>query len=607
MAGDVLDPGVELDKLRYDAWYAREDANKKGDQESVDALTQLLKDIHDARVDAVFEAYAVIAKKIKDLASVLSELVARVKNWPFGSHERQFRDVNLPDNDFEDAGPDTPAVAPAPGPIPEDVVPKVAAAWAENYQTLWDTMTVSDDWSSKATYIAKKIISGQAKYAKAVAGTQIPWWFVGVVHSMEGGLDFSTHLYNGDPLTDRTVHHPPGRPAVIQGLPIDWVYSARDSLKYERLDKVTDWSLPSVMYHWHRYNGIDNEYKRRHIPTPYLWSGSQHYVKGKYVSDHNGFDPNAVSKQVGAAVLLKALIDLNAVSLDENKVGKGKNAVVVQNLVANPDAALQHVAALSLDLSGKQFAHLKKELDFPGALTIGANGKSVKQLQEWLNLQGFVTSIDSDFGASTAKQLGRFAVASGRAETAVLDEELWALITAPLRKALAPIPATPSLEAHVVKVARQHVEQKPMEIGGDNCGPWVRAYMAGVDGKEQKWCAGFVSLLIDQAERDLGVEIPFKRQVGVDKLVDDAKKDGRFISESAVSSPLLRQSKIHPGDLFVVRETATDWTHVGFVSEVMAQTFDTLEGNTGGDGGSNGTLAREGNRSYPNKDFIRIL
>ncbi|NEJ94331.1 hypothetical protein [Rhizobium ruizarguesonis] len=609
MANDVLDPIKELDQLRWNSWHAREDAKAKGDDDSVAKLTQLLVEIHDAREDAVFEILGGIAAKLADFTSRLAKIVAWVKSWPFGvstEHEKQFHDETLPDNDFEDEGPDTAPVEPAP--VPAEKVPVVSAAWAENYQTLWDTMTVTDDWQSKAVKIAKDIVSGQAKYAAVVSGTNVPWWFVGIVHSMECGLNFTTHLHNGDPLTDRTQNVPSGRPPVIQGLPIDWVFSARDAITYEKLDKVADWSLPSVLYHWHRYNGINNEYKKRHIPTPYLWSGSQHYIKGKYDLDGH-FNPGKPSKQVGAAVLLWALIKIKAVIPGgAGSSAKKKAAAEPPTPIGNPAAAAQHVASLDLDLNGTPFKHLAAELTFPGELEVGSTKQmAVKRVQEWLNLHGFVTSIDSDFGPSTQKQLGRFATANGRPAGSKFDDELWALLTAPLRKALAPIPALPSLEAAVVNVAKQHIAQMPTEVGGNNCGPWVRAYMRGKEGSDWKWCGGFVSLMIEQATRDLGVDIDFKRQVGVDELVDDAKKAGRFIRENEVSTPLLRQSKLSPGYLFVVRGTATNWTHVGIVSSVMPQTFDTLEGNTGGDGGTDGPNARKGNRSYPDRDFIRLL
>ena len=51
------------------------------------------------------------------------------------------------------------------------------------------------------------------------------------------------------------------------------------------------------------------------IFTPYLWSGCQHYSRGKYVSD-GVWDPNAVSKQIGCEVILHQLQSRGEISLD---------------------------------------------------------------------------------------------------------------------------------------------------------------------------------------------------------------------------------------------------------------------------------------------------
>jgi len=52
------------------------------------------------------------------------------------------------------------------------------------------------------------------------------------------------------------------------------------------------------------YNGFGS--RKNGIFTPYLWSGCQHYTKGKYVDD-SVWDKDAVSKQIGAAVILFVL------------------------------------------------------------------------------------------------------------------------------------------------------------------------------------------------------------------------------------------------------------------------------------------------------------
>ena len=69
-------------------------------------------------------------------------------------------------------------------------------------------------------------------------------------------------------------------------------------------DSETDWSGPHILYLLEKYNGFG--YRFKELRTPYLWSYSNLYSKGRYVAD-GVFDPNAVSKQCGAATMLKAL------------------------------------------------------------------------------------------------------------------------------------------------------------------------------------------------------------------------------------------------------------------------------------------------------------
>ena len=45
------------------------------------------------------------------------------------------------------------------------------------------------------------------------------------------------------------------------------------------------------------------------VPSPYLWSGTNVYTRGKFVRD-GVYDPNAVSAQIGAVALLKRMAAL---------------------------------------------------------------------------------------------------------------------------------------------------------------------------------------------------------------------------------------------------------------------------------------------------------
>ncbi|MBI5093618.1 MAG: hypothetical protein HZB26_14385 [Candidatus Hydrogenedentes bacterium] len=56
------------------------------------------------------------------------------------------------------------------------------------------------------------------------------------------------------------------------------------------------------------YNGWGYRLRNTGVHTPYLWSYSNHYTKGKFVADGT-YDPDAVSRQCGAAVLLRRMAE----------------------------------------------------------------------------------------------------------------------------------------------------------------------------------------------------------------------------------------------------------------------------------------------------------
>lgn len=176
----------------------------------------------------------------------------------------------------------------------------------DEYRRLWDGCTVREGFEGNVAYYVKRLERNRSVYEGVGGELGIPWAFVGVIHGMECGFNFSAHLHNGDPLTARTTQVPKGRPAAGTP-PFTWRESAVDALRMKKLDHVQDWSAPSMLYLLERYNGLG--YRKRGLPSPYLWSFSNHYEKGKFVKD-GVYDPNAVSKQCGAAIMLRAVIEM---------------------------------------------------------------------------------------------------------------------------------------------------------------------------------------------------------------------------------------------------------------------------------------------------------
>lgn len=167
----------------------------------------------------------------------------------------------------------------------------------------------------KVDVVINRMVANKNKYEPVVKATGVPWFFIAIIHMLEVSGRFTGHLHNGDPLTARTKNYPPGRPKSGQP-PFTWEESAIDALTGEGLagtgDKRLTWNLSNILERMERYNGLG--YRNKGMASPYLWAGSQHYTKGKYVADGK-FDPEAVSKQIGGAVILVRMFDRDLIQL----------------------------------------------------------------------------------------------------------------------------------------------------------------------------------------------------------------------------------------------------------------------------------------------------
>ena len=177
---------------------------------------------------------------------------------------------------------------------------------AGEYDRLWDEMEIRDAWLDRCDAAAKKILAHQKRY-KAVAAQlgACPWVLVGLIHQLEASGRWDRHLHNGDKLTARTRREPKGHPKAGKP-PFTWEASAIDALRIKRVHQIKHWSLARLAYTAERNNGLGYRLHYPHVLSPYLWSGTTYYTRGKYKSDGK-FSASLVSQQPGVMAVLQAL------------------------------------------------------------------------------------------------------------------------------------------------------------------------------------------------------------------------------------------------------------------------------------------------------------
>lgn len=178
----------------------------------------------------------------------------------------------------------------------------------QGYINLWAKMHIRPERLTLARAIATRLNGQRRRYEVVSAATGVPWWFIAIVHELEAGGSFNAYLGNGQPLNRVTTLVPRGR-----GPFSSWESGALDTLRIEGVDKIKDWSIPRALYMFESYNGFG--YAHHNVNSPYVWSFSNLYERGKFVADGR-YDATAVSQQCGAAVVLYAMFDLKFIGAD---------------------------------------------------------------------------------------------------------------------------------------------------------------------------------------------------------------------------------------------------------------------------------------------------
>jgi lysozyme family protein len=159
--------------------------------------------------------------------------------------------------------------------------------------------------------IVERIIGAKDRFEVVARQTHCPWYIIAVLSHREGNLSFAVYLGNGDPWKLVTTHAPAGR-----GPFSSWEDGAVDAIKFFQLDGTDNLPLGQLLQRMEGFNGFG--YRVYGIFSPYLWSSTDLYTKGKYISERN-FDPNVIDAQIGIVGLLRRMHELGKIELDTSK------------------------------------------------------------------------------------------------------------------------------------------------------------------------------------------------------------------------------------------------------------------------------------------------
>jgi lysozyme family protein len=209
------------------------------------------------------------------------------------------------------------------------------------YARLWASLEISPDKRELVMRIARKLMRHKTQYLAVEAATGVPWFVIAALHNRESDADFATYLGNGEPLGRKTTLVPKGR-----GPFESWEVGAADALALDGLDRVNSWSPERACFEIEKFNGFG--YRKRGVHSPYLWSFSNHYARGKYVADGR-FSATAVDEQCGAIPILKAIMELDGSARFKTNTLPATKPVTITTILGGILGILAHVFGVSPD------------------------------------------------------------------------------------------------------------------------------------------------------------------------------------------------------------------------------------------------------------------
>ena len=189
--------------------------------------------------------------------------------------------------------------------IEEEIVETVPTLSLEEQYNIPDfEINLSEEQQASLESFIDNWHENRERYEQVSKQTNVPAQLIAAIHWRESGGNFGTYLHNGTKIGESLD--------TINGPKIfnSWEESALDALvNYGgNPDNIIQDDFQSYCDYAEHYNGMGYS-KYHNINSPYVWAGTDKYTSGKYVQD-GSFDPNTTDRQVGVAVMLKTLLEL---------------------------------------------------------------------------------------------------------------------------------------------------------------------------------------------------------------------------------------------------------------------------------------------------------
>lgn len=230
------------------------------------------------------------------------------------------------------------------------------------------------------------------RYEEVSAATDMPAEMIAAIHWRESSAHFNTYLHQGDPLGKPAVNVPNNIPvfyeweeAAIHALNMQYHKNRQENLEIEK-----DTKNPNALATYaETYNGLG--YFNRDEPSPYVYSGTDQYMSGKYVSDGR-YNSRAVDQQLGVMSLLGAL---DAMDTEQDMSPKAISAEFAWRRICNGVKVIRK----------------------------GHYGLEVEALQAKLQQLGYnISTIDGDFGNGTKREVVKFQSTNGQIPDGVVGQ-----------------------------------------------------------------------------------------------------------------------------------------------------------------------------------------